>query len=639
MFNVARKEFIDHLTSRKFILILVLFLIISAYSMHGGIGDYNNRLENYKEQISQVEEGEQSYMPEKPSILIIFQRMRWQMPFLGAILAIAMGFDLITREKESRSLKSLLSHPVYRDEIINGKAVGGILALVFAIGIAFLVLFAMLLLFSIVPNMDEFWRVILFGAVTVLCLLSYFSIALMASTVSENSGKSLIYALIIFFAISFAVPVVGGLVTESMIGEPPEPPDVPQYDEYETPPPSSANENEQLVPVKRGRAPEKNEEWQRYEEEREAKARKLVPILTLFLFFLPLFFFSSAAAQIEGVEKRVEIRCDFPAQMIEAGDTAIFELLLVNHGKTATYNLRWWAYREAKNWDIKFKDGDKEVYKVLLPERSTKTVTLAVETPGDAKVGESTIHVHIGDGRITLYVKITETHKGEKGTLALTVTDKDGDSIKGATVSVYKRNNFVDYAKTTVGGKIELELEKGEYTAEIVKEGYHAKETEDFKIRIGRTTDIGIISLEQKEFYAEVSSISPFKTAMVGENPLYQIKIKNSGKADDTYRLDIEGLPEDWYCRYKETKEGKEDISELFIGSGEAKTLYLEFVPPYDVAIGEYNFTSLVQSSTGQYELEDKRSRGLDCNDRPQRGDEFETGRERDFHDENNASL
>ena len=337
------------------------------------------------------------------------------------------------------------------------------------------------------------------------------------------------------------------------------------------------------------------------------KARKLVPILTFFLFLLPLFFLSPAAAQEGVVETRVEIRCDFPAQMIEAGDTATFELTLVNHGKTATYNLRWWAYREAKNWDIKFEDGDKDVYKVLLPEGSTegspKTVTLAVETPGDAKVGESPIHVHIGDGRITLYVKITETHKGEKGTLALTVTDKDGDSIKGATVSVYKWNKFVDYAKTTVEGKIELELGEGEYTAEVVTEGYHAKETEDFKIRIGRTTDIGIISLEQKEFYAEVSSKSPSKTAMVGENPLYQIKIKNSGKADDTYGLDIEGLPLDWYFRYKETEEGKEDISELFIGSGEEKTLYLEFVPPYDVEMGEYNFTSLIQSSTEQYAL------------------------------------
>ncbi|MFV9678032.1 MAG: hypothetical protein ACNYVW_10340, partial [Methanosarcinales archaeon] len=42
------------------------------------------------------------------------------------------------------------------------------------------------------------------------------------------------------------------------------------------------------------------------------KARKIVPIFTLFLFLLP--FFSPAAAQTEGLDKRIEIRCDFPAQ-------------------------------------------------------------------------------------------------------------------------------------------------------------------------------------------------------------------------------------------------------------------------------------------------------------------------------------
>ncbi|MGB2842955.1 MAG: ABC transporter permease subunit [Halobacteriota archaeon] len=271
LFNVARKEFIDHLTSRKFILILALFLIISAVAMHDGMDYYNHRLENYKEHISQISQikeekgGEPEYMPEKPSILLIFQMMSYPMSMLGAILTIAMGFDLITRERESRSLKSLLSHPVYRDEIINGKALGGILALVFAVGIAFLILFAMLLLFSIVPDLDEFWRIILFGAVTVMCLLSYFSIALMASTSSENSGRALIYALLVFFAISFAMPVVGGIVTESMIGEPPEPPEFqktavidPEYPNEET------------------------EEWLRYEEEREAYWEKRLAIRDVF---------------------------------------------------------------------------------------------------------------------------------------------------------------------------------------------------------------------------------------------------------------------------------------------------------------------------------------------------------------------
>jgi ABC-2 type transport system permease protein len=273
LFNVARKEFIDHLTSRKFIIVLALFLIISVYSMHEGIDNYNDGLEDYKEQISQITEKEgiePGYMAEKPSILDIFQMMSFQMVTLGGILAIAMGFDLISSEKESRSLKSLLSHPIFRDEIINGKALGGILALVFAIGIALIISFAMLLLFSIVPDLNEFWRIALFGVISVLCLLTYFSIALMTSTISENSGKSLIYAFIIFLAISVIVPIVGGIIAESVVGEPPEPP----MFRHEIPPPTpSVNENESgkvIKPIKEIEIPRDEEEWQRYEEESKA---------------------------------------------------------------------------------------------------------------------------------------------------------------------------------------------------------------------------------------------------------------------------------------------------------------------------------------------------------------------------------
>lgn len=271
LFNVARKEFIDHLTSRKFIVILGLFLIISAIAVHQGIDDYNDMLEDYKEQISQIKEEEApvKWMPEKPSILLVFQRMSWQMTMLGGILAIAIGFDLISREKESRSLKSLLSHPIFRDEIINGKAVGGILALVFAVGIALIISFAMLLLFSIVPDLDEFARIALFGVVLFLFLLSYFSIALMTSTVSRDSGKSLIYALIILFALSFFMPTFENVVVESVVGEPPEFHGMHHRVIHGS---ASASENESegpaIKPVEP--VPIEEEEWKRYEEESRA---------------------------------------------------------------------------------------------------------------------------------------------------------------------------------------------------------------------------------------------------------------------------------------------------------------------------------------------------------------------------------
>ena len=51
-----------------------------------------------------------------------------------------------------------------------------------------------------------------------------------------------------------------------------------------------------------------------------------------------------------------------------------------------------------------------------------------------------------------------------------------------------------------------------------------------------------------------------------------------------------------WYLTMP--REQTENISEIFIKSGDAKTLYLEFVPPYNVETGEYNLVSLVESST-----------------------------------------
>ena len=135
---------------QKFIVILGLFLIISALAMHQGMDYYNNMLENYKEQLAQIQEGPEGLaggMSEKPTIMSVFMYMSSYIMMRGAILAIAMGFDLVSKEKETKSLKSLLSYPIFRDEIINGKALGGTLARVFAMGTALLISLAMLLIF------------------------------------------------------------------------------------------------------------------------------------------------------------------------------------------------------------------------------------------------------------------------------------------------------------------------------------------------------------------------------------------------------------------------------------------------------------------------------------------------------------
>ena len=229
IFVVAKKEFQDHVMGKKFIVILAILMLISLLAMHEGVKNYNNMLEGYKEQTLEIEEYPEEMPPrwprEEPSILKVFQPMVFFFGFLGAILAIAIGFNLISGEKESGSLKSLLSHPVFRDTIINGKALGGMGALGFAILVMMLLSVGLLMMLGIMLTGDELVRILVFMGFSLLFMFSFFAIALMCSTIAKNSIRAITYTLVIFIVISFVMPLAGIFIGMQLAG------DMPEYSE------------------------------------------------------------------------------------------------------------------------------------------------------------------------------------------------------------------------------------------------------------------------------------------------------------------------------------------------------------------------------------------------------------------------
>ncbi len=154
VFTVAQKEFTDQLTGWRFLVIFALFLSLTLMGTYSGVVSYERGLDRYSEQLAAMDDrvGEPvQMMPSKPPVADIYSSMFLTLISCGGLLAIAVGFDLVSREKESRSLKSILSHPVYRDETINGKALGGIALLALIVGGGLAISTALLLVFSIVP--------------------------------------------------------------------------------------------------------------------------------------------------------------------------------------------------------------------------------------------------------------------------------------------------------------------------------------------------------------------------------------------------------------------------------------------------------------------------------------------------------
>ncbi|CVK31261.1 ABC transporter permease [Methanoculleus bourgensis] len=224
---VAQKEFTDQITGWRFLVILALFLSLALMGTYTGIEYYQSDLTRYTEDLIAMEtadDGPERMMPPvAPPVADIYSSMFKTLVSYGGILALALGFDLVSKEKESRSLKSLLARPVYRDEIINGKALGGVALLALVVGSALLLSTALLLVFSFVPSPDDLWMILTYAGVTLLFLVTFFSIALALSTLCRKSGSALLLAVVVFILLVFLAPYTTAQVGMALMMEKPDP--------------------------------------------------------------------------------------------------------------------------------------------------------------------------------------------------------------------------------------------------------------------------------------------------------------------------------------------------------------------------------------------------------------------------------
>lgn len=211
---VAKKEFVDQIRSKRFIAILAVMLLFSVFSFYQGVDDF---MKDYQSFISGQE-------VQRPSITKIFKTFGdMGVTTFGSILGLFMGFDLITREKEVGSLKILLSHPIYRDQVINGKAIGSFVALMLVVALTLAIAIGTLIMKGFVPSFEDLIVVGEFGVITIVFLFIFFSIGLFTSTIMEDSSSSLLVAFGIFITLMAVIPVFSSVIASAVLGPPPNP--------------------------------------------------------------------------------------------------------------------------------------------------------------------------------------------------------------------------------------------------------------------------------------------------------------------------------------------------------------------------------------------------------------------------------
>ena len=113
---LIRKELADHLTSKRFLILMILIGATSFASLYGAISGLSDAISQDSNFIFlKLYTSSGSSIPSFMSFIAL----------LGPIVGLALGFDAVNSERANGTLNRLVAQPIYRDSIIIGKFLAG----------------------------------------------------------------------------------------------------------------------------------------------------------------------------------------------------------------------------------------------------------------------------------------------------------------------------------------------------------------------------------------------------------------------------------------------------------------------------------------------------------------------------------
>lgn len=205
---IARKEFRAALRNRLFLTITLLFLGLSILSVYIGSVTKAAEMRIYQETVAALT-AKGAALPAMPEIhtLTILANLIEYVSIVGAILAVVLGYNALIDEKESGGLKLILSRPVFRDQLLTGKLLGGAAVIATLLGLVFL--FNLVLLVAvggILPTAGEVLQLFTFMLLAFAYMLIFLTLSLLLSINLNNSATVFLVSLVVWMIVSFVIP-------------------------------------------------------------------------------------------------------------------------------------------------------------------------------------------------------------------------------------------------------------------------------------------------------------------------------------------------------------------------------------------------------------------------------------------------
>jgi ABC-2 type transport system permease protein len=137
--------------------------------------------------------------------------------FFGPLMGIILGFDAISRERAQRTLTKLVSQPIYRDSVINGKFLAGVATIAIVLTAIVLIISGLgIRLIGVVPGQEEILRLVVYVVASILYISFWLGISILFSVVFRSTSTSALASLALWIFLSFFVSMGTGILADAI---------------------------------------------------------------------------------------------------------------------------------------------------------------------------------------------------------------------------------------------------------------------------------------------------------------------------------------------------------------------------------------------------------------------------------------
>jgi ABC-2 type transport system permease protein len=196
MITIIRKELADYFTSIRCLILFLLVFVASAVALYA------------------AQQGMRGANTESGFIFMgLFTvggtiSLYTFIALLVPVIGIALGFDAINNERSTGTLNRILSQPIYRDSVINGKFLAGMITLAIMIFAAMLLVGGYgLRMIGVPPGAEEIIRLFIYFVAVVLYGAFWMGLAVLFSILFRSLAISLLCPLAIWILLGIPVSV------------------------------------------------------------------------------------------------------------------------------------------------------------------------------------------------------------------------------------------------------------------------------------------------------------------------------------------------------------------------------------------------------------------------------------------------